>query len=225
MVRLGNEEMGILIWIVWLGLLALLTTLLAIPQSREVFGQLTQAHPYLMGAAKFALLGTMGELLGGRIAAGRWRLRGIRLPQRILVWAFIGVVLAAVFPLFSTGTDGLLETGLLPGRGTAFFHAFWKSLWMNLLFGFELMVFHRLTDMLIDRGQLLMVWPVSTVFTEMDWRNMFRVVGASVLWFWIPAHTVTFLLPPTYRILAAAGLGIALGVILGFAKRRAEAPG
>lgn len=35
--------------------------------------------------------------------------------------------------------------------------------------------------------------------------------------FWIPAHTITFLLPPDYQVLFAALLGIALGTILAIA--------
>jgi hypothetical protein len=38
--------------------------------------------------------------------------------------------------------------------------------------------------------------------------------------FWIPAHTITFSLPPEYRVLMASFLSIALGGILAFAKRR-----
>jgi len=38
--------------------------------------------------------------------------------------------------------------------------------------------------------------------------------------FWIPAHTITFLLPSEFRVLAAAFLSIALGAILAFAKKK-----
>ena len=166
-----------------------------------------------MGILKFALLGSMGELLGGRIATGAWKLRGIRLWQRVLVWGFIGLLLTAIFPLFSFGVDGLLDKGLLPGKGVPLLHALWKSTLMNLLFGFEMMIFHRFTDTLISQGQLFSRWPVVETYRSINWQNMFRVVGLAVFWFWIPAHTVTFMLPPEYRITAAALLGIALGVI------------
>jgi hypothetical protein len=46
------------------------------------------------------------------------------------------------------------------------------------------------------------------------------VVLKTIPIFWIPAHTVTFLLPPEYRVLMAAFLSIALGGILAFAKRK-----
>jgi hypothetical protein len=35
--------------------------------------------------------------------------------------------------------------------------------------------------------------------------------------FWIPAHTITFLLDPDYQVLFAAFLGIMLGAILAVA--------
>ena len=84
------------------------------------------------------------------------------------------------------------------------------------------MIFHRVTDTLIDRGELFGIWPVVEVYSNIDWKNMFRVVGFACIWFWIPAHTFTFTLPPEYRIICAAFLAIALGFILGLAKRLAE---
>jgi hypothetical protein len=48
---------------------------------------------------------------------------------------------------------------------------------------------------------------------------MFSIVAASCIWFWIPAQTVTFLLPSEFRVMSAAFLAIVLGFILGMAKR------
>ncbi len=213
--------MNRLVTVVWLLLLASVIALLVIPSGREAFEAATRAWPYPMGIAKIGLLGTMGELLGARVVTGQWRLRGIRLWQRALVWGFLGLVFTAVFPLFSFGVDGLLDKNLLPGKGIALLSAFWKSLFMNIIFAFPMMVFHRITDTLIDRGQLFSTWPLVEVFIGIDWKNMFRVPGAACLWFWIPAHTVTFVLAAEYRVMSAALLAIALGLILGIAKKRA----
>ena len=46
------------------------------------------------------------------------------------------------------------------------------------------------------------------------------VVLKTIPYFWIPAHTITFLLPETYRVLMAAYLSIALGILLTIAKSR-----
>jgi hypothetical protein len=43
------------------------------------------------------------------------------------------------------------------------------------------------------------------------------VFKKTIPFFWIPAHTITFLLPADFRILFAAILGVALGIILAIA--------
>jgi hypothetical protein len=45
------------------------------------------------------------------------------------------------------------------------------------------------------------------------------VVCRTIPVFWIPAHTVTFMLPPEYRVLMAAMLSICLGAILGISRK------
>lgn len=215
-----------LISVAWAALLGAVVVVMAVPDLRAGFEAATKAHPYLMGIVKIGVLGTMGELLGGRIVKGAWKLRGIRLEQRFVVWAFLGVVFACVFPLFSFGVEGLLKAGLLPGEGSRVATAFFKSFFMNLIFAPVMMVFHRLTDTLIERGQLVDKWPIVDAFVSIDWKTMFRVPLLACVWFWVPAHTVTFLLPPEYRVLSAALLAIVLGFIMGVAKRRkaADAP-
>lgn len=203
----------------WLLILGAIITILYLPESREQFVYATNNYPYLMGFIKIGLLGIMGDLLGGKIVNGEWQLIGIRISQRILVWGILGLVFTAVFPLFSYGVIGLLKEGLLPGKDSVFLTAFWKSFFMNIIFAFPMMVFHRFTDNLIDKGQLFTIWPVVDTFIDIDWKNMFRVVGAACIWFWIPAHTITFLLPPAFRVMSAALLAIVLGFILGLAKK------
>lgn len=208
---------------VWFLLLAGVVAVLAVPDTRHEFKEATRAFPYTLGFFKIAVLGTMGELLGGRIVTGGWTLSGIRLHQRVLVWGVLGWIFTAVFPLFSYGVEGLLEVGMIPGEGSVVAAAFWKSFFMNLIFAFPMMVCHRVTDTLIERGELFGVWPLVDVYTSIDWKNMFRIVGAACLWFWTPAHTVTFLLPTEFRVVCAALLAVVLGAILGFAKKRAMA--
>ena len=210
--------------ILWLLLFGGIIASLVFEPTRNSVVEATKMYPYLMGFVKFVLLGTMGELLGGRIAMGKWRLTNIRLWQRALVWGIIGILLTVVFPLFSAGVEDLLEKGLLPGAGLPLVHALWKSTLMNLLFGFEMMIFHRFTDTLISKGRLFSMWPIVETYRSIDWNSMFRVVGVALLWFWIPAHTITFMLPPEFRVIAAALLGIALGLILGFAARKSNQP-
>ena len=82
------------------------------------------------------------------------------------------------------------------------------------------MTFHRITDTLIERGRLFSKWPLIEVYKGIDWDNMFRIVGWSIIWFWLPVHTANFMLPAEFRVVIAALLAIVLGLILGFAKRK-----
>jgi len=56
-----------------------------------------------------------------------------------------------------------------------------------------------------------------------NWANLDKGF-MSLLWFWIPAHTVTFSLPKPYQIGLAALWSVALGVILGFYNRQKTSP-
>ena len=120
--------------------------------------------------------------------------------------------------------EGVLNKGLIYGGKSKFidyYSAFYKSAFMNIIFAFPMMVFHRVTDSLIDKGILFSIWPIVEIYINIDWKNMIRVVGFSCIWFWIPAHTITFLLPSEFRVMSAALLAIFLGTILGYAKKRA----
>jgi len=208
-----------LITFIWLLLLTSVIVILAVPASREVFITLTKTYPFLMGVVKIGIMGTMGELLGGKIVMGKWKLSGIRIGERILVWAVLGFYFTIIFPLFSFGVDGLQVAGLLPGINSPLLTSFLKSLQMNIVFGFPMMCFHRTTDAAIEGGGLFRKWNIAETFRSIDWDNMFKVVGLAVFWFWIPAQTVTFLLPPEFRVMSAALLAIALGLIMGIAKK------
>jgi hypothetical protein len=58
------------------------------------------------------------------------------------------------------------------------------------------------------------------VYRGIDWDNMFRIVGGAIVWFWLPVHTINFMLPAEFRVIVAALLAIVLGLILGVAKRK-----
>jgi hypothetical protein len=58
----------------------------------------------------------------------------------------------------------------------------------------------------------------NNLLLNLDWDVQWNFVFKKTIpLFWIPAHTITFLLPPDFRILFAAILGIALGTILAIA--------
>ena len=192
-----------------------------------MFAELTLAHPYLMGFIKFAILATIGELCAIRILSGQWK-SPVGLIYRTLVWGVLGMGIVLMFEIFSGGVASAITKGLLPtGSGFAqqFMKAFFISAIMNLSFAPVFMAFHRFTDTCIDvacgEGVGFGGVSPSAVLARIDWQGFIGfVVLKTVPFFWIPAHTVTFLLPPEYRVLVAASLSIALGAILAYAKRK-----
>jgi len=173
------------------------------------FFEFSPAYPYLSSALKFLLLGTLGEWLGGVL-----RTRGALRPfpawmflPKALIWAFLGVLVKWAFSSFVALVETQVQLQLLPtwmGHGNTLGFAFAVSLEMNLFFSPLLMFLHRLLDNLVAR--------------QWSWQGMTLPIYA-IAWFWLPAHTITFLLPNEYRVLFAAALGICLGVILGVASR------
>lgn len=191
---------------------------------RTHFVEANRLHPLVMGFLKFFFLATLGELLGRRLATKRWQFVGISLSQRALVWGMFGFIFSFVFPIFSAGVDELNRANLLyhfpDGVLLLVSFAFWKSFFINLIFAFPFMTLHKITDTLIDRKMLFSKWPFLDIWKGLDWDTHWKKVAPTILWFWIPAHTITFSLPPEYRILLAAYLGIILGIILSFFNSR-----
>lgn len=212
---------------IWLLALAGIVTFLAAPGSREAFIVFTSAHPYFGGFVKFLVLATMGELLALRIVAGAYA-KPKGLIYRALIWGFLGMVITLIFGIFAAGVKGVLSQGLLPGADSNLAFAFLASTIMNLTFAPTMMAFHRMTDTYIDLKYESKGRPVTVgeVASKIDWRGFISfVVLKTIPVFWIPAHTVTFLLPAEYRVLVAAMLSIALGAILAFAKKKAQPAG
>ena len=95
---------------------------------------------------------------------------------------------------------------------------------MNLTFAPTFMAFHRYTDTYIDlsfEGKKNIT--PSDVVSRIDWNGFVSfVLLKTIPFFWIPAHTVTFMLPPEYRVLTAAMLSIALGILLSLGKLKSK---
>ncbi len=216
--------------LLWAAALAAVVAFLVFPATHAVFAALSKTHPYLMAFVKFALLATMGELLAIRIVTGDWA-RPVGIFWRALIWGLLGIVIALVFSLYAVGVADAMKKGLLPAFGeTGFAHslafAFFTSTLMNGLFAPTFMAFHRITDTYIDLGKG--TWAgmsrlsLAEVLDHIDWKGFVSfVVCRTIPLFWIPAHTITFLLAPEYRVMMAAMLSIALGGILAFAKKKA----
>ena len=208
----------------WLISLAAFISILVIPVTREMFVKFTTEHAYLGGFIKFFILATMGELLAVRIVTRDWNIpKG--LLYRAFVWGFLGIVIVLIFNVFAAGIAGALANGFLPGGNSKFAFAFFVSFIMNLSFAPTMMAFHRITDTFIDLKYENKKEKVtlSDVVKRIDWDGFISfVLMKTIPIFWIPAHTITFLLPSEYRVLSAAFLSIALGAILAFAKKKKQ---
>lgn len=167
-----------------------------------------QAHPFVSAACQFGLLGTCGELAAACLKARRPTLpcTPLQLVAKVLAWALLGLVIKAGFVGMKGFTRALLDQHILPAiLGSGFGWAFTLSTLTNVFFGPQMMLFHRLEDNLIlgrrgFDGMAPALW--------------------TLLWFWIPAHTLTFSLPVEFQIGLAAIWSLALGLILGLASAR-----
>lgn len=196
---------------------------------------------------KFAILATMGESIGLRIAAGVYNRKGFGLIPRAIVWGFLGIGIKMAFVVFAAGTPILLEKlfGLkgaiesmkmkdlidanASGLGmTRVLTAFCISTFMNLTFAPVFMTFHKITDThILDNGGTIrgfFRWiKLKEIFPRINWQVQWNFVFKKTIpFFWIPAHTITFILPSEYQVLFAALLGIALGVLLASASLKSK---
>ncbi|HKK11005.1 MAG TPA: hypothetical protein VJ939_09210, partial [Bacteroidales bacterium] len=178
---------------------------------------------------------TLGESIGLRIKKGIFNESGFGLLPRAMVWGVIGLAIKLAFTVFYTGTPVFLEKALgfqgalkyLSGPLTInkVIVAFSVSTAMNLIFAPVMMTFHKITDThIIQTGGTLKGFfspiPFGEIFKNLNWEVQYHFVfKRTIPLFWIPAHTITFLLPIDFQVLFAAVLGIMLGVILAVASQ------
>lgn len=191
-------------------------------------------YPYVMAFIKFAILSTAGEIIGLRIKSGHYFQKGFGIFPRIVIWGFLGVLIAYAMKTFSTGVPAALQgfgvNGVAEAMGGGlswlkFFGAIMISVSMNTLFAPVMMTIHKITDTHIlscggSAKALITPIPFGCILGKLDWKVQWGFVFKKTIpMFWYPAHTITFLLPPQYQVLFAALLGVALGIILSFAAR------
>lgn len=234
--------------IIWVGILAAVAAFLLVPSTNEIFQSATGAHPFVMGFIKFALLSIMGEFLANRLVHKKWvKIKG--LLSKMMVWGVLGMMIVLMFSIYTQGVHGAIAKGLLwavnsanngisangvlnigsqnisiaigaePSFWSRLLTAFYISAIMNLTFGVVFMAAHRVTDTYIDSVYYRKGF--GGMISTIDWPGFLRfVVGKTIPFFWIPAHTITFMLPDQYKVLFAASLSIVLGLILSYAKLR-----
>jgi hypothetical protein len=154
---------------------------------------------FVQAMVKFAILGTLGEVVAKLI--NKSKITTWQVFYSMLVWAILGVIIKFIFTGFHGFTDKLIEIGYLPSGIIS--KAFFMSFFVNVMFGPWIIISHRFLDIL----------PYKTFKIKTD-----GLKGAllTLLWFWIPAHTVTFSLQShDWQITLAAAWGFVLGLILG----------
>lgn len=204
----------------WALALGAVCAFLLVPTTHALFNTANAAHPFIMGFIKFAMLATLGELLAIRISTGDWKIPYGVIP-RAAIWGFLGMVIVLIFKIFATGIAGALSSGLIPGGDSTFLFALFTSASMNMTFAPTMMFFHRITDTYIDIKGEGGKPSLQMITDRIDWNGYVSfVLLKTIPFFWIPAHTITFMLPAEYRVLAAAFLSIALGALLAFGKRK-----
>jgi len=185
-----------------------------------------------MSFIKFAILATLGEVIGLRIRKGVYHQTGFGLLPRAIVWGFLGITIKIAFDIFAAGTPVFLEkVGFDNAAQIIHGDLSWKKVLvsfsigsaLNLFYAPVMMTFHKITDIhIVETGGTLKGFfsriDFARIFKEIDWDTQWNFIfKRTIPLFWIPAQTITFLLPEEYRVLFAAFLGIILGMLLAFA--------
>jgi hypothetical protein len=201
----------------------------------NAYKEFNAAHGMIMSFIKFAILATMGEMLGLRIRSGAYNQKGFGVVPRMVVWGIIGMAINMAMIVFSKGMPMFMEYMGMEHASTIINGEFGVnkvlialaiSLMMNTFFAPVFMTFHKITDthILMCGGKLkslITPVPVTKIITSMNWDVQWNFVFKKTIpLFWYPAHTITFLLPAEMRVLFAALLGVALGVLLAVAARK-----
>lgn len=190
------------------------------------------SHGMIMSFIKFAILATFGEAIGLRIRTGNYNQKGFGLIPRAIVWGFLGLTIKLAFVLFATGVPvflaymGVENAPVVMKESfslSKLLVAFSISAAMNIIYAPIMMTVHKVTDTHIvnNGGTILGLFkPINfgEILSGINWKVQWSFVFAKTIpFFWIPAHTLTFLLPADFQVLFAAVLGIALGVLLAIA--------
>ena len=189
-------------------------------------------HAYIMAFLKFGILATIGEMIGLRIKTGNYNEKGFGVMPRAVVWGILGIWIAMAMKVFGAGAPAIVQYLGVDGAVEAMKGAFcWQkllgafgiSLLLNTSFAPVFMTVHKITDahILNNGGKLSALTkaiPFGKLLASLNWEVQWGFVFKKTIpYFWIPAHTITFLLPANLQVLFAALLGIVLGVFMAIA--------
>lgn len=171
-------------------------------------------YPLVMSFFKFFFLASIGDLIGYRLQKKHWSLPP-KILHKAVVWGILGLVIYLMFQIYPSGIKTLQSNDVLPGANSTFLTALFVSIFMNYTFAPTMMTVHRMTDTYFNLSSESNKPSFTETVNTVDWGQFFKfTLLRAIPLFWIPAHTITFLIPVEYRIIFAALLGIALGLIL-----------
>ena len=201
------------------------------------YDSFNKEHGMITSFVKFAILATLGESIGLRIRNGVYNKTGFGLIPRAIVWGFLGLTIKIAFAIFTVGTPKfLVYLGLTDAvhvmkddfSALKLFVAFSVSTALNLTYAPVMMTLHKITDThIMNNGGtvsgLFRKIKFGEIMSNLNWKVQWDFVFKKTIpFFWIPAHTITFLLPVQYQVLFAAVLGIALGILLATASLKSS---
>lgn len=179
-----------------------------------MFLSFASQYPLMSSFLKFFVLASIGDVIGIRLQSTTWKLP-LNAFLKAIVWGGIGVVIYLMFQIYPIGISLLQTNGMLPFSNSEIGTAFLISLLMNCTFAPTMMSFHRITDTYLNERAKGHKLSLKESVNKTDWGAFYSfLLVRTIPLFWIPAHTITFLLPDQYRILFAAILGIVLGLLL-----------
>lgn len=206
----------------------------------EFYREMSGSHAMIMGFIQYALLATIGEMLGLRLQTGEYVNKSFGIFPRALVWGTLGLTIVAAIRIFGVGTPVFLDYAFGFDGGTfneaifspdfsgmkllgAFFMAFFMDVFFSPLF----MIVFTIYDMHIKQtggtlgGFFSHKVQYSNNLQNFNWKVQWQFVFMKTIpFFWIPAHTIMYLLPVEFQVLMSSMLGIVLGVILFIANRK-----
>lgn len=221
--------------IVLLCVAAVVAVFFVFPAVYEFYKGFNARHGLTMSFLKFALLSTFGECVGLRITHGVYSMPGFGIAPRALVWGVLGVGISMAMTVFAAGVPALARVarhGRRPrvdGGGAFLVKSVRRVLYLRgheYHFAPLFMTMHKLTDthILATGGTLRGFFTpmhMGDLLAGLNWHRQWDFVFKKTIpLFWYPAHTITFLLPGDARVLFAALLGVALGVLLAIAAHK-----
>ncbi|MFK5883556.1 MAG: hypothetical protein QM489_04360 [Candidatus Izemoplasma sp.] len=196
-------------------LVGLFTLVMIFILTRNFFLDFVDEYSYIGGFIKFFVLASIGDFISVKIKTSKWSVPNNAFLKAV-VWGIIGVSIVFVFSIYPDVVLNLQESNILPFEGNVFFEALFISIIMNVTFAPLMMITHKISDTVLDNPKI----GLKENFKSIDWFSFRKLIlFKTIPLFWIPMHTITFLLPDTYRVIFAAVLGIFLGIILGLSKK------